>query len=95
MFTEGKWHTDDSYSYILNDDESIIVAKMAGENIFFNDSVGWLKLSDERAYEMRKANARLIAEAPEMYKLLRNAIKSEKKITELLARIDGDGDNDD
>ena len=54
-------------------------------------------LSSDEAIEVQKANARLIAAAPEMYELLRECMKkiysfddTYRRIEQLLERINGD-----
>ena len=95
-FTPGKWTTDDYGAYVFAHDEQMMVCQMRGW--------AYLKgkgLSDEEAIEVQCANARLIASAPELYKLLKEELiptsdyggivsfAREDKLRELFDRIDG------
>lgn len=79
-FTQGKWEVRDDYSI-----EKPISPKVSeGIAIVFG-----LKVNPE----LTKANARLIAAAPEMYqhlKLILNGEFSSDDVEQLLARIDGE-----
>lgn len=66
-FTQGKWHADDMCQYIFSKDEQMIIAQIRGWGRLTGKGAGGMGLSDEEAYEIQKANARLIASAPEMY----------------------------
>lgn len=66
-FTKGKWIYDDESNYIFNDDKQMTIAQIRGWG-YLTQKLG---LSDDEAYEVQQANARLIAAAPEMYELLK------------------------
>ncbi len=92
-FTQGSWHTDNSY--IFSADRTI--AQVLGNRPLCDAGAGWLKMSVKDACEMQKANARLMAAAPEMYRLLRHIIKTKDvskttidQVEQLLARVDKD-----
>ena len=98
-FTKGKWGYHDKLGLILTYDERgyviATVREAGGESVFGTSPEG-------------QANARLIAAAPEMYELLYEALQELKgydpigngistiypDIEELLARIDGDSQED-
>ena len=70
-FTKGPWAADDfaNYIYIFEANEpNMMIAQIRGWG--YLTGKGGLGLSDGEAYEIQKANARLIATAPEMYELL-------------------------
>lgn len=98
-FTKGKWTADDMGEYIFAHEFNMMICQMRGW--------AYLKaqgLSDDEAIDVQKANARLIAAAPDMFELLYEALQELKgydpigngistiypDIEELLARIDGD-----
>ena len=89
--TQGKWTADDMGCYVFAHDEQMMVCMMRGWAYLKGQG-----LSDEEAIEVQKANARLIAAAPEMYELLMDypADPAEQiawliRRHSLLARIDG------
>ena len=95
-FTKGKWIYDDESNYIFNDDKQMTIAQIRGWGYLTQE----LGLSDDEAYEVQQANARLIENAPEMYKFIEFAFLTKdsrhldweglvKSAGELLARIDG------
>lgn len=65
MITPGKWKPDSEGEYVftLVPEGLMMVAQMRGWSYL----TGGLKLSPEEAVEVQKANARLIACAPELY----------------------------
>ena len=96
QFTKGKWTADDMGEYVFAHGFDMMICQMRGW--------GYLKaqgLSDAEAIEVQKANARLIAAAPEMYSELISAMaflrdgdisaqRLADRIEELLDRIDGE-----
>ena len=94
-FTKDVWTADDMGEYVFAHGFDMMICQMRGW--------GDLKaqgLSDNEAIDVQKANARLIAAAPEMYEELIFAItalrggdtydrKRADKIEALLDRIDG------
>ena len=65
MPTKGKWTADDYGGYVFAHEEEMMICRIRGW--------AYLKaqgLSDDEAIEVQKANARLIAAAPEMFKEL-------------------------
>ena len=81
-FTKGTWEFDTELCFVKN---------KKGDEIA---ELFWDK-DDGDKEERLQANGRLIAAAPEMYGLLREEIVSferERKIKELLAWIDGEGE---
>ena len=94
-FTKGQWTADDMGEYVFAHGFDMMICQMRGW--------AYLKaqgLSDDEAIEVQKANARLIAAAPEMYKALTLAMDFLRggnfpaqliadRIEVLLARIDG------
>lgn len=87
-FTKGKWrYVEMNNAVVVDDDSYLPIAFPTGCSMF-----------SEQEY---KANGRLIAAAPEMYELLLEELvptsdyggivsfERERKIKELLARIDG------
>ncbi len=72
-FTKGKWGIDRNDYSIYSDSEDCCVA-----DLYPVDS-----------NEQLVANARLIAAAPDMYRLLQEFSQQTKSIEELLSRIDG------
>ena len=100
-FTKGKWTADNRGVYIFTHDFDMMICQMRGW--------AYLKaqgLSDDEAIEVQKANARLIAAAPEMYEALTLAMDFLRdgnfpaqliadRIQVLLARIDGKDADDD
>ena len=70
-FTKGPWAADDfaNYIYIFEANEpNMMIAQIRGWG--YLTGKGGLGLSDGEAYEIQKANARLIAAAPEMYEMI-------------------------
>lgn len=64
-FTKGNWTDDDIGAYVFAHGYDMMICQIRGW--------GYLKssgLSDDEAIEVQKANARLIATAPELYELL-------------------------
>ena len=91
-FTKGKWTADDMGEYVFAHGFDMMICQMRGW--------AYLKaqgLSDEEAIEVQKANARLIAAAPDMYELLKvvglgscdDCMHMLDAARKLLARIDG------
>ena len=94
-FTGGKWVTDDSGKYVFTKvpEDLMMVAQMRGWSYL----TGVLNLSAKEAIKVQKANARLIAAAPEMYELLKvwtniqaqpTLMNARKRAQELLELID-------
>lgn len=95
-FTKGEWVADDMGEYVFTHGFNMMICQMRGW--------AYLKaqgLSGDEIIDVQKANARLIAAAPEMYELLKVCAKTEipsnyvsafldlkYKARELLARID-------
>ena len=93
-FTKGKWTADDMGEYIFANGFDMMICQMRGWA--YLNAQG---LSDDEAIDVQKANARLIAAAPDMYELLKvwvqvqaqpTLMNAQDKAQELLARIDGD-----
>lgn len=94
-FTKGKWVYDELFGVVYNDDTCAVIATVQGAG-----TGSCFYLSPEG-----QANARLIAAAPELYRLLKEELiptsdyggilsfSREAKVKELLARIDGKEDN--
>lgn len=94
-FTKGEWVADDMGEYVFAHEFDMMICQMRGW--------AYLKaqgLSSDEAIDVQKANARLIAAAPEMYELLTSFVHQgtydsfitailRNKAYELLARIDG------
>ena len=94
-FTKGKWTADDMGEYVFAHGFDMMICQMRGW--------AYLKaqgLSDEEAIEVQKANARLIAAAPEMYEVLKEVLNAPdfaygmgfsfcRQVDDILARIDG------
>ena len=96
-FTQGKWKADDFAIYIFSEDEKMTIAQIRGWGYLTGKGSGGMGLSDEEAYSIQEANARLIAAAPEMYELLQDAAEeltfvesesSEELIEKILALSD-------
>ena len=96
--TPGKWEADEEGEYVFTRTPFNLemVAQMRGWGYLTSSGKAGLHLSAEEAIEVQKANARLIAAAPEMYELLKdyNADPAEQiawliSRHNLLARIDG------
>ena len=98
-FTKGKWTADDMGEYVFAHGFDMMICQMRGW--------AYLKaqgLSDEEAIEVQKANARLIAAAPEMYEVLKEVLNAPdfaygmgfsfcRQVDDILARIDGKEEN--
>ena len=98
-FTKGKWTADDMGEYVFAHGFDMMICQMRGW--------AYLKaqgLSDDEAIEVQKANARLIAAAPEMYELLKEVLNAPdfaygmgfsfcRQVDDILARIDGKEEN--
>ena len=95
-FTKGKWTADDMGEYVFAHGFDMMICQIRGWA--YLNAQG---LSPDEAIDVQKANARLIAAAPEMYELLKVCAKTETpgnyipafldlkdKARELLARID-------
>ena len=93
MITPGKWEADTEGEYVFTraPEGLMMVAQMRGWSYL----TGVLNLS--AAIEVQKANARLIAAAPEMYELLKvwtniqaqpTLMNARKRAQELLELID-------
>lgn len=84
-FTKDKWYADDFGDgvYYRKDGYKIYFISIHGGSPLINQAI-----------------ARLIAAAPEMYELLREELiptsdyERERKVKELLARIDGEAENE-
>lgn len=99
-FLQGKWIADDVGEYVFTrmpEGCLITVAQMRGWG--YLTGIGGAHLSSNEAIEIQKANARLIAAAPEMYELLKVWTQiqvqptlniARDKARELIARIDGE-----
>ena len=108
-FTPGKWEADEEGVYVFTRTpyNLEIVAEMRGWSYLTGSGEAELNLSAEEAIEVQKANARLIAAAPEMYNLLKEELiptsdyggilsfSREAKVKELLARIGGEETSND
>ena len=92
-FTKGEWVADDMGEYVFAHGFNMMICQIRGW--------AYLKaqgLSSDEAIDVQKANARLIAAAPEMYELLKIWVQvgaqptlrnAQDKARELLERIDG------
>ena len=100
-FTKGQWTADDMGEYVFAHGFDMMICQMRGWAYLKAQS-----LSDNQAIEVQKANARLIAAAPDMYKALTLAMDFLRdgnfpaqliadRIQVLLARIDGKDADDD
>lgn len=96
-FTKGKWTADDMGEYVFAHGFDMMICQMRGWA--YLNAQG---LSPDEAIDVQKANAHLIAAAPDMYEFLKVCAKTETpgnyvsafldlkyKARELLARIDG------
>lgn len=106
-FTQGKWEYDGD-GYIWAENKQMMVAQIRGWGHLTGKGAGGLGLSEQEATAIQEANERLIAAAPEMYRLLRVfAVETSEgegsidelflavlKARKLLARIDGKEAND-
>ncbi len=96
-FTQGKWVYDEQFGVVYSDKTNMVIANLRGA-----DAGSCFCLTPEG-----QANARLIAAAPELYKLLKEELipisdyggilsfERERKVTKLLDRIDGKEDSHD
>ena len=91
-FTKGKWTADDMGEYVFAHSFDMMICQMHGWA--YLNAQG---LSSDEAIDVQKANARLIAAAPEMYELLRECMnkihsfdETYRLIENLIERIDGD-----
>lgn len=97
-FTKGKWTADDFGVYVFAHGTDMMICQMRGEG-YLRSKEG---LSDEEIIAVQEANARLIAAAPELYKMLKEeliptsdyggllSLSRADKVHKLLARIDGE-----
>ena len=99
-FTPGKWEADEEGEFVFTRTPFNLemVAQMRGWSYLTGSGYAELNLSAEEAIEVQKANARLIAAAPEMYELLKKSaedfeiaglLRLSSECKELLARIEG------
>ena len=102
-FTKGQWEADGEGEFVFTRTPYSLetVAQIRGWSYLTGSGYGGLNLSAEEAIEVQKANARLIAAAPERYELLKEELiptsdyggtlsfSREAKVRKLLARIDG------
>ncbi|MBR0251027.1 MAG: hypothetical protein IJQ77_08080 [Synergistaceae bacterium] len=100
-FTKGKWTADDMGEYVFAHGFNMMICQMRGW--------AYLKaqcLSSDEIIDVQKANARLIAAAPEMYEMLFTLFNAEyispldieilrRKWEELIPRIKGEVDEHD
>lgn len=93
-FTKGKWTADDMGEYVFAHGFNMMICQMRGWGYLH----GTLGLTPDNVIEVQKANARLIAAAPEMYELMKIWVQvqaqptlrnAQDKARELLERIDG------
>ncbi len=116
-FTQGKWVYDEQFGVVYSDKTNMVIANVRGAghitvlsgkhpvvitNLCGADTGSCVCLTPEG-----QANARLIAAAPELYKLLKEELipisdyggilsfERERKVTKLLDRIDGKEDSHD
>ena len=66
-FTPGKWIADDFGEYVSAHGEDMRICHMRGWAFLKNNG-----MSDYDAIEVQKANARLIAAAPDMYDFIKS-----------------------
>ena len=99
QFTKGIWTADDMGEYVFAHGYDMMICHMRGW--------AYLKaqgLSGDEAIEVQKANARLIAAAPEMYELLKEVLNAPdfaygmgfsfcRQVDDILARIHGKEEN--
>ena len=98
-FSKGKWTDDDMGTYVFAHGYDMMICKIRGWGYLKNSG-----LSDDEAIEVQKANARLIAAAPELYELVMDELRGEAggilsfdretKIKAVLNYIDGKENND-
>lgn len=99
-FIAGKWIADDAGEYVFTQTPEGLemVAQMRGWSYLTKH------LTPDEAIKVQKANARLIAAAPEMHELLKvwtqiraepTLMNARKRAEELLVRIDGKEAKDD
>ena len=100
-FTPGKWEADEEgeYEFMQTPFNKEMIAQMRGWSYLTGKGRGELHLSSEEAIEVQKANARLIAAAPDMYELLKRSagdlgfaclLRLSNEYKDLFARIDGE-----
>ena len=97
-FTKGNWEADDFGEYVFTRAPEGLepIAQMRGWS--YLTGIAGLNLTAEQAIEVQKANARLIAAAPEMYRILVKVLDdtqngqhaSENELIALLNAIDGE-----
>ena len=100
-FTQGKWTADDMGEYVFAHEFDMMICQMRGW--------AYLKaqgLTPNEIIDVQKANARLIAAAPEMYEMLFTLFNAEyispldieilrRKWEKLIPRIKGEVDEHD
>lgn len=91
-FTKGKWTADDMGEYVFAHGFNMMICQMRGW-VYLHGTLG---LTPDNVIEVQKANARLIAAAPDMYELLNECMKkihsfddTYRQIEALLNEIDG------
>lgn len=100
-FTKGKWTADDMGEYVFAHSFNMMICQMRGWA--YLNAQG---LSPDEAIDVQKANARLIAAAPEMYEMLFTLFNAEyispldieilrRKWEKLIPRIKGEVDEHD
>lgn len=101
-FTKGKWTADDMGEYVFAHGFDMMICQMRGWGYLH----GTLGLTPDNVIEVQKANARLIAAAPEMYEMLFTLFNAEyispldieilrRKWEKLIPRIKGEVDEHD
>ena len=104
-FLQGKWIADEVGEYVFTRmPEGCLIPVAQMRSWGYLTGIGGAHLSSDEAIEIQKANARLIAAAPEMYRLLKvwtqigaepTLKNARKQAEELLVRIDGKQAKDD